>query len=128
MMSHSIPDRKISETLMNFVKPLLEKVDENTTKNQIEKGIQLAVTVWNAVVLDRLRENNTFKDSLRKKVTEDIPQGSELIEMLINRKHKYFSEDIRMITNFEVFYKKGYLNISATGTLDEKILESIKKH
>jgi hypothetical protein len=46
-----VPSRKISATLIDFAKPILEHIDENTTREQVNTGLIVAITVWNAIVI-----------------------------------------------------------------------------
>jgi hypothetical protein len=51
----SFPDTKISEAFLEFAEPLLEKEGAPPTAEEVEKVLQLASTVWNAVVFDTVR-------------------------------------------------------------------------
>lgn len=51
-----------------------------------------------------------------------------LLDTYVHRKNEYFFNDLRMISDFVVKFNNGYLNIEAKGTVDEKILQGLKKH
>jgi len=42
------PNKKISETFLDFSSPLLDALGKGATKHQIEKIFEIAYTVWNA--------------------------------------------------------------------------------
>ena len=60
------PDRKISETLIDFARPVVELIDENTSLHRIEKGFMLAVTIWNAIVFDTVNGDTKYLDKILK--------------------------------------------------------------
>ncbi|MEW5981806.1 MAG: hypothetical protein AB1806_05485 [Acidobacteriota bacterium] len=45
------PDRKICETSLSFTEPLLQDLPTEGLVRQVEKVLQVAYTVWNAVVI-----------------------------------------------------------------------------
>ncbi|MBW2431631.1 MAG: hypothetical protein JRF56_21960 [Deltaproteobacteria bacterium] len=49
------PNTKISETLLEFSSPLLDATGQAATKNQVEKVLQITYSVWNSIVLDKVR-------------------------------------------------------------------------
>jgi hypothetical protein len=100
------PDRKISETFLDFSSPFLDSFSEKVTKYQVEKVLQIAFTVWNAVVLDIVNGNIQYVTKLRELTKED-PTSTALIEQMINRKQDAFSDDHRMIGEYKLFRKNG---------------------
>ncbi|MDD5501647.1 MAG: hypothetical protein PHH57_08250, partial [Candidatus Omnitrophica bacterium] len=57
--------RKISETLIDFAKPFLDIVDENTTEQEISAGFIVAITVWNSMVFDQWWSGENCLDKVR---------------------------------------------------------------
>jgi hypothetical protein len=89
---HDLFQQKISETLIHFAKPILDHIDEHTTVKDISTGLMVAITVWNAMVMDRwwIGEDNLNK--VRSLMLEkNDPQGTHLIEVLAERKKNTFS-------------------------------------
>jgi hypothetical protein len=119
--------RKISATLIDYAKPLLDHIDEHTTEEEISIGLMVAITVWNAMVLDRWW---TAQDNLNKVrsllLEKNNPQGTHLIEVLADRKRKYFSEDLRAISDYSVSYKDGHLHVHAEARIDRPVLEALR--
>tara|TARA_R110001592_G_C12996404_1_gene735516 strand:- start:50 stop:403 length:354 start_codon:yes stop_codon:yes gene_type:complete len=111
---------KISSALFDFVQPILDETDENTTKEQIEKGIEFVVGVWNAVVIDSLNKNNQYTNAIRHMASR--PEDKALIERFIDRKNNKFSHDLRMIADFNINYEDGYLHIQAKGAIDDRLV------
>lgn len=108
------PIRKISETLLDFAHPFIEIIDENTTQQDIENGLIIAVTVWNSLVVEVVQNNPSHLENLRNSILEsDNPEGWMMMEDLIKRKREKFADDLRAISDFSVTYSNGNLNVRA---------------
>ncbi len=108
------PVRKISETLLDFAHPFIEMIDENTTQQDIENGLTIAITVWNSMVFEVVRNDPSYLENLRNSIVEsDNPQGCMMMEELIKRKRDKFADDLRAISDFSVTYSNGNLNVRA---------------
>ncbi len=106
------PDRKISETLLDFAQPFVSIIDQNTAEEQIRSGFMIAVTVWNAVVFDAASGNHKYYDMLRRTLGKEF-DNDPLVSNLISRKQKYFGNDMRVVGNYTVTYKNGDLHVWA---------------
>ena len=84
----SFPERKISESFLEFAEPLLEFDDKPPTQDEVEKCLQLASTVWNAVVFDTVRGNTKFITQVRQLMAGHPPM-TELVEAMILRKQRW---------------------------------------
>lgn len=123
-----MPSRKISATLIDFAQPILKHIDENTTQKQVEKGLMLAVCVWNAVVLDLWKSENRCLEKIRSLFDEtDDPRCSQLIETLVERKRTRFAHDLRAISHFSVELNQGALHVHAQANMDSKVLVAIQE-
>lgn len=47
--------RSSSSTLIDFAQPFLVLTDSDTSQETIRNGFQVAVTIWNAFVMDRVK-------------------------------------------------------------------------
>jgi len=106
------PDTKISETFLRFAAPLTEPLGPEITKDQFEKSLKIAFTVWNAVVYDTIAGNDQFITSVRSLTSED-PMTAALIERLIRRKEVEFGDDSRLIGKYTLRQKNGEWNLWA---------------
>ena len=52
------PERKISDTLLQFAKPLLDGLGPHATEAHMEQPLRVAWTVWNAVVCADVSADN----------------------------------------------------------------------
>ena len=106
--------RKISETLLDFAHPFIEMIDGNTTQQDIENGLTLAITVWNSLVFEVVQNDPLHLEKLRDSILEsDNPEGWMMMEDLIKRKREKFADDLRAISDFSVTYSNGNLNVRA---------------
>ena len=118
--------RKISETLIDFAKPILELVDENTTEEDISAGFIVAITVWNAMVFDQWWSGERCLDKVRSRILEaNDPGRTHLIETLAERKRKYFSHDLRAIGEHSFSYKDGCLHLHAQARMDQAVSHAL---
>jgi len=106
------PSLKISQTFIDFVKPVMPPVDENTTEDQIRTFFELGFMVWNAVLLDSVNKNNFYKGYIEDLLSQN-PGFDMFIRPLIERRKTLFANDKRLIGNFTVIYKDGNLNVRA---------------
>ena len=119
--------RKISATLIDFAKPILDLVDENTTEEDISAGFIVAITVWNSMVFDEWFSEERCLDKVRSRILEtNDPGRTHLIEMLAERKRKYFSHDLRAIGNHSFSYKDGNLHLHAEARMDQAVYNALR--
>ena len=79
------PSLKISQTFIDFVKPVMPPVDENTTEDQIRTLFELGFMVWNAVLLDSVNKNNFYKGYIEDLLSQN-PGFDLFIRPLIVRR------------------------------------------
>jgi hypothetical protein len=106
------PDRKISDTLLQFAEPLLDGGGPDANEAQMKQSLMIAWTVWNAVVYADVVANNQPLKSLRAS-TERDPQIKSLTEQMIDRKRTLFGDDQRLIGEYELYRKGGELRLRA---------------
>jgi len=109
---NKFPNKKISETFLDFAFPLIDTIGKDITKHHVEQVLQIAYTVWNAIVIDAVKGNNDYVSMIRETMMED-PMSSSMIEQMISRKKEIFSGDLRMIGEYRVFQKNGEWRLRA---------------
>ena len=102
----SFPDTKISEAFLDFAQPLLEKEGEPPSREEMEKALHLASTVWNAVVFDTVQGNTHFVTMARALVAGNPPLPA-MIENLIVRKQTVFGHDLRLVGKYSLVGQDG---------------------
>lgn len=106
------PDRKISDTLLQFAAPLLDGIGPDATLEQMEQSLKIAWTVWNAVVYTDVADRGGTLALLRSSVRRD-PRMEAFVEPLIDRKRTLFGDDGRLIAEYTLFRKHGELRLRA---------------
>jgi hypothetical protein len=118
--------RKISATLIDFAKPILDLVDENTTKEDISAGFIVAITVWNSMVFDQWFSGEKCLDKVRSRILEtNDPRKTHLLETLAERKRRHFSHDLRAIGHYSFSYKDGNLHLHAEARMDQAVYNAL---
>jgi len=90
-------DNKMSEVIKDFAQPYMDKC---MTVSHKKKMLVIAIMVWNMSIVE---ENDIAKQ--KNRVLEEASQGDprvaqaleQLIEVLLDRKYRYFKEDRRLI-------------------------------
>jgi len=113
------PSLKISQTFIDFVKPVMPPVDENTTEDQIRTIFEIGFMVWNAVLLDSVNNNDYYIGYIEEILSQN-PGFDFFINPLIERRKTLFANDKRMIGNFTVTYKDGNINVRAEAKAPNK--------
>ncbi len=96
-----LPDRKISETFLDFAAPLLQAMPADALEEAFERALKVAYTVWNAVVYADVADNPRFLRDVRHGLGDE-PELARLTESLILRKRSLFGDDWRCIGTWEV--------------------------
>jgi len=108
----NFPDRKISDTFLQFAEPLLDAFGPNVTEARMEQPLKIAWTVWNAVVYADVAKKGRTLDLLRSSMERDV-ESKELVEALIERKRTVFGDDDRLIGEYKLFRKGGEFRLRA---------------
>lgn len=98
---YKFPKNKISETFLQYSMPLIDSLGDSPKQNQIEKILQLTYSVWNSMVLDEVRNTSSYIDMLKELVKNDF-ESLAIIDELISRKRKLFSNDLRLIGEYSL--------------------------
>ncbi len=107
-----LPDRKISETFLDFAGPLIEAAGGEATKDQIEQILKIAFTVWNSVVLDVVDHDGHHVTRLKQCFAGDA-LSTVLVEQMIARKKATFNDDLRLIGYYGIMKKHGEYYLQA---------------
>jgi hypothetical protein len=104
--------RKISETFLDFAAPLLAPLGAEATEHEMENALQIAFTVWNAVVYDAVNRSRRWVDQLRDLAGHDRHIRA-LVEQLVTRKQSLFGNDHRLIGEYQLHRRQGELRLRA---------------
>jgi hypothetical protein len=108
----SAAPQKISETFLEFVAPLTSILGPNTTEAELEQALQIGYTVWNAVVFDTIEPGGRHVDEALR-LTAHHESFRQLIEYLIEHKRRHFTNDLRLIGDYQLYRSGGELRLRA---------------
>ena len=106
----NIPDRKISETFLEFAEPLLVPLGPCATEYEMNQVLQIAFVVWNAVVYESVNANDHCLEMLQE-LTAGQPEVVSLVNQLIERKRNQYGNDNRIVGDFKLTIRSGELNL-----------------
>ena len=108
MAAPKSPTRMISETLIDFSQPFLVHVDAAMPQETIRQGFDIAATVLNAFVMDRVNGNSDYQAMMQRQLGDQWRQNP-LIRALVERRKEHFADDTRFIPEHrDSFNGSGY--------------------
>jgi hypothetical protein len=106
------PDKKISETFLQFAEPLLEPLGPDATEPDMEEALKIAFTVWNAVVYETVNGETRHVEMVRE-LTAQHQEIAAVVSHMIDRKHRHFGDDYRLVGEFKLTRKGDELRLWA---------------
>ncbi|QIL90504.1 hypothetical protein GNX18_12610 [Microbulbifer sp. SH-1] len=113
-----IPSTKISLTILEFGKSLINQLPQEHTKQEFEAAIGIVIVVWNAVVMDTWKADNHFESDLLERIRSEPKEYQLVIKRLIKRKKKKFGNDPRGVGNHWVREEDGEFIFGCEARLD----------
>jgi len=108
----AFPDRKISETFLQFAAPLLHALQGEAPERQIRKALEVAHTAWNAAIFADVLNDNRYIDEVRR-LTANTAGPAMLVEQMVARKRELFADDTRLIGNWKLTRTEDGINLHA---------------
>jgi hypothetical protein len=108
---------KISDTLIRFVQAALGPMFGLLEPKALPAALQMASTVWNAVVLADFAQDAGPLADLQRRIGADRSGPFALVEALLAAKRQHFPGDPRLIGNVEVSQRGGQPWIRASTAL-----------
>ncbi|MBX3744721.1 MAG: hypothetical protein KF833_05380 [Verrucomicrobiae bacterium] len=97
MTPRRFPDRKISETLLDFAEPIVALLGPQPSQGRLTEALQVAITIWNAIVLDAVEQGSEHMDRVRKALGSHW-EVNPAIRIPVERRHQFFADDMRVIS------------------------------
>ena len=118
-MKTVIKPESVSKILMEFSRPLLDKMgpfinNDNSEKMILENVFLVTTTVWNALVLDKSEGGNKYLTELLLRAATGPDGMNTQVDLLIERKKKLFSEHMYTISDQNVRWEKDQWILNAT--------------
>ncbi len=108
----NFPNRKISDTLLQFAEPLTNGLGPNATRVQLEQVLKISWMIWNAVVYADVAKNDSALNELRSTFAID-PHSKDLLDRMVRNKRQSFADDQRLIGEYEFYEKDGEMRLRA---------------
>ncbi|MEB3310576.1 MAG: hypothetical protein VKJ02_10110 [Snowella sp.] len=116
--------RKMSEVLIDFIQPFLDDVETSQQRTML---VEIAIMAWNVALLPEETREEFLQQMLSSKNNQGISLFTEensetkeefqrLMKRLIKRKLKYFAEENRFVTDFQVTEDTGHFHISVASS------------
>ncbi|GHG88699.1 hypothetical protein [Comamonas sp. JC664] len=107
-----LPTTKVSETLLEFAKPILEGVeDSEDPEGELFTCLALALSAWNAVVQDTWEPEKGWVERARAtlgKMPRDVRESvAHDFELLVERKRRHFAGDPRLLDGLDIVERPG---------------------
>jgi len=106
------PDRKISETFLQFAAPIIHDLPSEAPEHRAREALQVSFTVWNAVIFADVLNDHGHLDEIRR-LTAGNPEVGLLVDQMIVRKRALFADDERLIGDWEVTRTPEGINVRA---------------
>ena len=91
-----IPTVKMSHTILEFGKGLINELPDDHSKAELEAALSLIIAAWNAVVIDSNNKNNEFEHNLLQTLKNEPKEFQLIVKRLIKRKKSKFNHDPRL--------------------------------
>jgi hypothetical protein len=92
-----IPTVKMSHTILEFGKALINDLPDAHEKAELEGVILLITTIWNTVIIDSNNRNKVFEKELLQTLKDEPKEYQLIVKRLIKRKKSKFSHDPRLV-------------------------------
>jgi hypothetical protein len=94
--------RKISETILDFGRPLLDLYDQPPTIAAMKNTLTFIIAVWDAhVMATKPWGKPQYLEAMRKQCCESLI-GARMMELLSHRWHEFFSNDFRVVATWDI--------------------------
>jgi hypothetical protein len=108
---------KMSEVIPKFAEPLIDSAGDND--EAYKNAVAMAILVWNASLMPE-DEQDSFLNEMIEDISgssaEDYAMSLQIIDMLLDRKRKYFKENNRFIVDFEIRCTENDRHLSVVST------------
>jgi hypothetical protein len=106
-----VPDRKISETILDFGEPLLSRFEAETPIEVYRKAMMIVITIWNAHVMampiwGKPRHLEDLEAVFRR--VPELPGEPAMLDLLAKRRREMFGTDPRAVGLWDLVLDDQY--------------------
>lgn len=106
--------QSLGEDILAWAEPFLD-VTGGLTEEDARVAIEVAVEIWNAMVLDARQGGERHLDALRQTVEDGGWPPPHIFEGFVVRRRKEFASDLRLVDHFAVRTIDGKLAFHIAG-------------
>lgn len=121
---------KISLRLLEFAEPMISEAyggDSEPTVGDLESVLTLAVTIWNAKVMEQVGRGSGYVEEIERLLLQDphlVPEAKDITRLMLERKATAFPDDLRFIGDFEVYTAPdGEIRVKAEARLASELTD-----
>jgi len=111
-------EEKMSEIILHFAKPFLDECED---EESVRKAIGLAVIIWNVSLLPKINQDQEIQRICSalspSHDATDLATAMHYVDMLLERKKKYFSNNKRSIINYQISGSSENRRLDVASTL-----------
>ncbi|MEZ6197489.1 MAG: hypothetical protein R3F20_17480 [Planctomycetota bacterium] len=82
-----------SATLHRFAAPMLDVLGTDPKPERLRQALEVAVAIWNAVVLDEWEETTRYTAAARGQIVGEYPELVEVFDGMAERKREDFPRE-----------------------------------
>ncbi len=119
--------RKISETLLDFAKPMLDAHGGQVDEDRMRAVLRYATNVWNLCVSEQQQASADVVTTARAEIAAGRAPADMLVwfDRLVDRKRDSFAGDLRSVGHWSVRRSPGMLNVEMEARLPQPIIEKL---
>lgn len=108
--------RKMSETLVDFARPLTDQLPADYTAEELKSTMTFAACVWNVVDIVSIRDAVVYLSTkMPHRLRVPVPKGAALVRRMLARRDELFGDDHRLAMNIDVYREGTELRVKAIG-------------
>lgn len=93
----------LGAVLHDFAAPILLHAGANASERDVREALQVAVTVWNALLLEQWGPDDAFLIDAKALLRDRLPTALlDVLDVLVARKKSRFRTDTRAIAGFDL--------------------------
>jgi hypothetical protein len=108
--------RKMSETLVDFARPLTDQLPPDSTAEELKATMTFAACVWNAVDVVSIRDAVVYLSrTMPHRLRVPAPRALAVVRKMLTRKDELFGDDHRLAMDIDVVREGTELRVKAIG-------------
>jgi hypothetical protein len=108
--------RKMSETLVDFARPLTDQLPADHTAEELKATMTFAACVWNVVDVQGIRDAVVYLGTkMPRCLRVRPPKALAVVRKMLTRKDELFDDDHRLAMDIDVYREGTELRVKAIG-------------